>query len=71
MSTIVTPDEARDVRLGDSLTRLLDRRLALYHELVAIEGDIYQELVNRLQGQIGAVLGPLDTRIAALEQTPP
>lgn len=70
MSTIATHTSVdnRAHVLGDPLTRMLDRRLAIYHELIALEGDIYQELVNRLQSQIGAVLGPLDARLAAVER---
>lgn len=49
--------------LGDTLTHMLDRRLALYHELIKLEGDIYQELVNRLQAQIGAMVSLFDAKL--------
>lgn len=67
MDRSIPPEVQRAAALGDRLTRLLDERRALENALVAIDAEIYEELVNRLQSQIGAVLGPLEARIIALE----
>jgi hypothetical protein len=67
MPEIIAPDDTRAAALSDPLTVLLDRRLALIVELIAVDKAIYEEQTNRLQGQIGAVLGPIDRRLAALE----
>lgn len=56
-------DDHRARALGRPLTKLLDRRLALYHELIAIEADIYQELVNTLQSQIGVMAGLFEAKL--------
>jgi hypothetical protein len=71
MSEIIPQDAARAAALGDRLTRLLDQQRDLHDQMLALNKEIYEELVNRLQSQIGAVLGPVDRRLAALEQTPP
>lgn len=49
--------------LGEPLTQLLDRKQALLLELIVIEGDIYQEVVNRLQAQIGAMVALFDAKL--------
>lgn len=56
-------EDSKARALGDTLTQMLDRRLALYHQLIALEGDIYQELVNRLQAQVGAMVSLFDTKL--------
>lgn len=63
MDGSIAPEQARALALGDRLTRLLDARRALEHELHALDGQIYEELVNRLQSQIGAVLAPLEAHL--------
>ena len=65
---IVTPESTRAVALGDRLTQILDRRRALILELLAAEDALYEELVNRLQGQSAAVLSSLMARMAELER---
>lgn len=67
MDSSIPPEQQRALALGDRLTRLLDERRALQNEIAALDGAIYEELVNRLQSQIGAVLGPIDARLSALE----
>lgn len=54
--------------LGQPLTQLLDRKQVLLLEIQTVDADIYQLLVNLLQGQIGTVLEPLDVRIKRLER---
>lgn len=54
--------------LGQPLTQLLDRKQVLLLEIQTVDADIYQLLVNLLQGQIGTVLEPLDMRIKRLER---
>lgn len=49
-------DDALTRALGDSLTALMDRKRALVLALHEVDYAIYCELVNRLQGQVGAMV---------------
>jgi hypothetical protein len=53
---------------GALLTRLLDRKAALYEELHAVDYAIYQELANQQLSQLGALAALFDGRLVELER---
>ncbi len=66
--TIVEQIPNLDNTGGAPLTRLLDRKAALYEELHAVDYAIYQELANQQLSQIGALAALFDARLTAVER---